>query len=101
MAKHRYPRDLYAILRHRWHDNPVARGWARVDLPEKAILDELLDVCYHASLLTEEGHPIIFRIAFIPRGAPASPPRQEPVALEPVMRYLLGKPVPFTVTELR
>jgi hypothetical protein len=101
MARHRYPRDLQAILRRRWDGEPVADGWPRVDLPEKAVLDELLDVCYHASLLTEEGRPSIFRVAFISGGTPVSPPRREPVALEPIMRYALCQPVPFTVGELR
>jgi hypothetical protein len=72
-----------------------------VDLPEKAVLEELLDVCYHASLLTEEGRPTIFRVAFISGSTPVSPPRREPVALEPIMRYTLCQPVPFTVGELR
>ena len=89
MAKHRYPRDLHAILRRRWRGEPLADGWPRVDLPEKAVLDELLDVCYHASLLTEEGRPTIFRVAFISGSTPVSPPRREPVPLEPIMRYAL------------
>ena len=101
MAKHRYPRNLHAILRRRWRGEPLADGWPRVDLPEKAILDELLDVCYHASLLTEEGRPTIFRVAFIAGSTPVSPPRREPVPLEPIMRYALCPPVPFTVGELR
>ena len=101
MAKHRYPRNLHAILRRRWRGEPLADGWPRVDLPEKAILDELLDVCYHASLLTEEGRPTIFRIAFIAGSTPVSPPLREPVPLEPIMRYALCPPVPFTVGELR
>jgi hypothetical protein len=101
MAKHRYPRDLHAILRRRWRGEPLADGWPRADLPEKAILDELLDVCYHASLLTEEGRPTIFRVAFIAGRTPVSPPRREPVPLEPIMRYALCPPVPFTVGELR
>jgi hypothetical protein len=101
MAKHRYPRDLHAILRRRWRGEPLADGWPRVDLPEKAVLDELLDVCYHASLLTEEGRPTIFRVAFIAGSTPVSPPRQDPVPLELIMRYALYPPVPFTVGELR
>ena len=76
-------------------------GWPRVDLPEKAVLDELLDVCYHASLMAEEGRPTIFRVAFISSSAPVNPPRREPVALEPIMRYAIGKPVSFTEGELR
>jgi len=101
MANRKYPRDLHAILRRRWNGKPVAGGWPRADLPEKAILDELLDVCYHASLLTEEGRPTIFRVAFISSSAATSPPRREPVVLEPIMRYALGQPVSFTMGELR
>src|SRR5947209_2071642 len=101
MANKKYPRDLYAILRRRWNGEPVTDGWPRADLPEKAVLDELLDVCYHASLMAEEGRPTIFRVAFISSSAPAHPPRREPVALEPIMRYVLGQPVSFTVGELR
>src|SRR5882724_5773289 len=101
MTKHRYPRHLYAKLRRRWNGDPLATGWPRVDLPEKAVLDELLDVCYHASLMTEEGRPTIFRVAFISSRTPVSPPRRESVALEPIMRYVLSWPVPFTVGELR
>jgi hypothetical protein len=70
-------------------------------LLEKAVLDEFLNVCYHASLMTEEGRPTIFRVALISGSAPVSPPRREPVSLEPIMRYALGQPVPFTVQELR
>ena len=71
------------------------------DLPEKAVLDELLDVCLHASLMTDEGRPTMFRVALISSMLPVSPSRREPVALEPIMRYALGQPVPFTVQELR
>ena len=101
MTKPNYPRDLYAKLQRRWHGEPLADGWPRVDLPEKVVLDELLDVCYHASLVTEEGRPTIFRLAYISSRTPVSPPRQESIALEPIMRYVLGQPVPFTVGELR
>ncbi len=101
MVKHKYPRDLYLILRRRWRGEPLSEGWPRADLPEKAVLDELLDVCYHASLMTEEGRPTNFRVAFISQSVSVSPPRQYPIPLEPIMRYPLGQPVPFTVEELR
>jgi hypothetical protein len=101
MAKHTYPRDLHAILRTQWNSEPLAEGWPRVDLPEKAVLDEFLDVCYHASLMAEEGRPTVFRVAFISSESPVSPPRNEPIALETITRYALGQPVPFTAGELR
>jgi len=81
MAKKIYPRDLHAILRRQWNGERVTQGWPRADLPEKAVLDELLDVCYHASLMAEEGRPTIFRVAFLAASAPAHPPRQEPSPL--------------------
>lgn len=101
MTKHSYPRDLQAILRRLWNGEPLTNGWPRVDLPEKSILGEFLDVCFLASLLTEEGRPTTFRIALISSDVPVSPPRQEPVTLEPIMRYTLCQPVPFSVQELR
>jgi hypothetical protein len=72
MTKHRYPRDLYVKLRRRWHGEPLADGWTREDLPENGVVDEILDVCYHASLMTEEGRPAIFRVAFISSRTPVS-----------------------------
>jgi hypothetical protein len=101
MTKHRYPRDLHGLLRRGWSSEPLAKGWPRVDLPDKAVLDKLLDVCYHASLMAEEGRPTVFRVAFISSRTPVSPPGREPVALEPIMRYIFGQPVPFTEGELR
>lgn len=47
------------------------------------------------------GRPIVFRVAFVASGAPVWPPRQQPVPLEPVMRYQLDQPVPFIEGELR
>ncbi len=101
MAKLRYPRDLYADLQRVWKAEPLRRGWPRVELPEKGVLDELLNVCYHASLMTEEGRPTDFRVAFIASTASVHPPRKHPIPLEPIMRYALGQPVPFTTGELR
>jgi len=101
MAKLTYPRDLYTDLQRLWNAEPLHSCWPRVDLPERAALNELLDVCYHASLMTEEGRPIVFRVAFIASAACIHPPREQPIPLEPIMRYVLGQPVPFTTGEVR
>ena len=101
MAKLTYPRDLYTDLQRVWNAEPLRSGWSRVDLPERAVLNELLDVCYHASLMTEEGRPIVFRVAFIASTACIHPPREQPIPFEPIMRYVLGQPVPFTTGELQ
>ncbi len=51
--------------------------------------------------MTEGGRPIVFRVVLIAAESPVSPPRKEPVPLEPIMRYLLGQSVPFNEGELR
>lgn len=101
MAKLKYPRDLFTDLQRIWNAEPLSSRWPRVDLPERAVLDELLDVCYHASLMSEEGRPIVFRVALITSTASVHPPREQSIPLEPIMRYMLAQPVPFTTAELR
>lgn len=93
-----YPRDLHAILQGLWDSAPFFPNWPGVELPPKAILDDLLDVCFQASMLTEEGRPTVFRIAYLSSGAPVTPNRAE---LPPVTRYALRAPVPFNEAELR
>jgi hypothetical protein len=93
-----YPRDLYRILERIWDDKPLFRAWPNVKLPAKAVFDEIIDVCYHASMLTEEGRPTVFRIVFLNSQSPASPSDSH---LPSVTRYLLKTPVPFTHGELR
>jgi hypothetical protein len=52
------------------------------------------DVCYHASMLTEEGRLTVFRVVFLDSQSPVSPMDDD--ELPPVTRYLLKEPVPFT-----
>ncbi len=96
---HVYPRDLHGILRGLWDNKPFFPGWPNVELPPKAVFDEIIDVCYHASMLTEEGRPTVFRIVFLGSQSPISPRDGED--LPPVTRYLLKEPRPFTQGELR
>ena len=100
MATRVYPRNLYTELQRRWTAPPLDR-FPQIDLPDKRVFDELVDVCYHASFMTEEGRPIIFRVALIGDDRPVSPNREEPLPLEPIERYLLGQAVPFSEGELR
>lgn len=94
-----FPQDLHGILRRLWDSKPFFRGWPSVELPQKAVFDEIVDVCYHASMLTEEGRPTVFRIVFLDSQSPVSPRDHD--ELPPVTRYLLKEPVPFTQGELR
>ena len=70
-----------------WDNKPFFRGWPNVELPPKAVFDEIIDVCYHASMLTEEGRPTVFRIVFLDSQSPVSP--RDDDELPPVTRYLL------------
>lgn len=94
-----YPRDLYGILQGLWDDKPFYPNWPNVELPPKAVFDEIIDVCYHASMLTEEGRPTVFRIVYLDSHSPISPRDEDD--LPPSTRYLLKEPVPFTQHELR
>jgi hypothetical protein len=94
-----YPRDLHGILQGLWDNKPFFRGWPKVELPPKAVFDEIIDVCYHASMLTEEGRPTVFRIVFLDSQSPTSP--RDGDELPPVARYLLKETIPFTQGELR
>ena len=94
-----YPRDLHAILQKLWDNKPFFPGWPDVELPPRAVFNEIIDVCYHASMLTEEGRPTVFRIVFLDRRSPVSP--RDDDELPPVIRYLFQEPVPFTEGELR
>jgi hypothetical protein len=82
-----------------WDNKSIFPGWPNVDLPPKDVFNQIIDVCYHASLLTEEGRPTVFRIAFLDSQSPVSPRDDE--ELPPVTRYLLEEAVPFTQGELR
>jgi hypothetical protein len=94
-----YPRDLYSILQGLWDPKPFFQGWPKVELPRKAVFDEIVDVCYHASMLTEEGRPTVFRIAYLDSKSPVSP--RDGDQLPPVTKYPFIVPIPFTQGELR
>ena len=93
-----YPHDMHAILLPLWENAPFFPNWPKVELPAKPVLDLLLDVCYHASMMTEEGRPTVFRVLFLPSTASVS--RQDgPVA--PVTKYTFLQTFPFNEAELR
>jgi hypothetical protein len=94
-----YPRDLHGILQGLWDKKPFFRGWPNVELPPKVVFDEIVDLCYQASMLTEEGRPTVFRIVFLDSQNPVSPRDHD--ELPPVTRHLLREPIPFTQGELR
>jgi hypothetical protein len=70
-----------------------------MELPPKAVFDEIIDVCCHASMLTEQSRPTVFRVVFLDSQNRVPPGDDEKVP--PATRYLLKEPVPFTQGELR
>jgi hypothetical protein len=70
-----YPRDLHTVLQERWDSTAFFEGWPAVELPPRPVLEELLDVCFQASMLTEEGRPTVYRVAYIPSGSPVTASR--------------------------
>lgn len=63
MVKFVYPTDIYEILKEKWN----RKKWKDdiiPPIPNKTAFQELLDVVYHASLLTEEARRVWFRVMY-------------------------------------
>ena len=99
MSKFLYPRDLYRSLHKVWNASPFTTGWPPVALPEQQTLNQLLDVCYHASFLVEESRPVTFRAVFLEHTTQIKP--LEADQSHPTELYLFDASVPFTAEELR
>jgi hypothetical protein len=99
MSKFLYPRDLYRRLSKAWNSSPFTTGWPAIALPEQKTLNQLLDVCYHASFLVEESRPVTFRAVFIEKTTPIKPLGAD--NSYPTELYMFDAPLPFTAAELR
>jgi hypothetical protein len=89
-----YPKEFASFVRDCW---PTGNATECASLPDLTVLEQLISVCYQASLLREEGRPVRFRLIFL---APDRfPPDQgPPVGLH---RLLFRDHLPFTERELR
>ena len=54
---HAYPRDLAAAVHGRCHELLLGTG-IQLTLPDRRQLEQVLSVCFQASLLREEGRPV-------------------------------------------
>lgn len=91
-----YPSDLTARVLDRWRQARSA-GEINVPLPAATELSTVLSVCYHATLLREEGRPVTFRLALSEPGAfddAAGPPSG-------LHRLVFARPLPLDQHELR
>ncbi|WP_224981877.1 putative sensor domain DACNV-containing protein [Geomonas agri] len=65
---HSYPRELVAFIYARWRDEAFLervcpeREAGSLQLPERAVLEQVISTCYQASLLREEERPVMFRL---------------------------------------
>ena len=104
-VEHAYPRDLAAFVAARWENSlgnsdshaPVPHNPPVDPLPEASVLEEVLSTCYQASLLREENHPVLFRLA-ISRPEVIPPGSGPPDGLH---RLEFPEPRPFNEQELR
>jgi hypothetical protein len=91
-----YPSDLTERVLVRWREAQAA-GQIGVPLPASADLATILSVCYHATLLREEGRPVTFRLALSKPGVfndAAGPPSG-------LHRLVFARPLPLDQHELR
>jgi hypothetical protein len=59
-----YPKDIKQLLEKAWKKKGITLPDIADLLPPESILEELVEVAYHASLMTEEQRRISFRVAF-------------------------------------
>jgi hypothetical protein len=106
MKRSMYPPDLIAILKREWLKPRPAPQKARPPLPTDEMLRTLLDTCFEASLLREEGRRLAFRVIDYPRTEfdsdlkhrQADPAWERCIAVDRVT--ILSEPRQFSVAEL-
>ena len=95
-GSHAYPSDLAQAVHRRCPGALIGTG-VHLTLPEPSQLEEVLSVCYQASLLREEGRPVTLRVAFA--GPEVFPHAAGPPA--GLHRLVFGDSRPFDQHELR
>ena len=95
-GSHAYPCDLAQAVHRRCPEVLTGTG-IHLTLPEPAQLEEVLSLCYQASLLREEGRPVTFRVALA--GPEVYPPAEGPPA--GLHRLVFSDSRPFDQHELR
>ena len=95
-GSHAYPRDLAETVRGRCMELLPGTG-IQLALPDLPQLEQVLSVCFQASLLREEGRPVTFRLALA--GPEVFPAAEGPPA--GLHRLMFGDSRPFDQHELR
>jgi hypothetical protein len=104
-VKHFYPKDLAEYVHENWNGSnqskemteQVQSGPKLSGPPDLAVLENLISICYQASLMTHEGEPVVFRLILADPGEfsdSAGPP-------DGVQKLELTEYLPLTPFELR
>ncbi|UFS69869.1 diadenylate cyclase [Geomonas sp. RF6] len=99
---HAYPHDLVEFIYQQWRSPSFierlccAGGDTSLQLPDPVVLEQVISICYQASLLREEERPIMFRL--ILRDAELFPVEEGPPT--GLHRLIFSKLRPFNEYEL-
>lgn len=91
-----YPKDIKKLLEQAWQRKGIVLPKVTDLLPEDDILEELVEVAYHASFKTEEQRKIAFRVAFCSK----SELEKESDAIYEIRQVEFPSPIPYNVNEL-
>lgn len=91
-----YPKDIKKLLEQAWERKGIILPEVTDLLPEDDILEELVEVAYHASFKTEEQRKIAFRIAFCSK----SRLEKKSEAIYEIRKVEFPRPIPYSVNEL-
>lgn len=99
-SKRLYPPDVLPLLKKVWKEFEDEYAEPRPALPPDSALVELLSVCYHTSLLKEEGRKLKSRLIVLGRGM--KPDQGANVLPKDELRYaLFDEPSELSIAELR
>jgi hypothetical protein len=96
MTTFSYPKDIKKLLEQAWKRKGIVLPEVTELLPEDNILEELVEVAYHASFKTEEQRKIAFRVALCSK----SDLEKESEAMYEIRRVDFPSPIPYNINEL-
>lgn len=91
-----YPKDIKKLLEQSWERKGIVSPKVTELLPEDDILEEMVEVAYHASFMTEEQRKIVFRVAFCSKADLG----KESDAIYEIRHVEFPRPITYNVHEL-
>ncbi|HPO50325.1 MAG TPA: hypothetical protein PLO89_08390 [Spirochaetota bacterium] len=87
----KYPKDLVELIKNAWKKNKIISDYIE-KIPDDNILDNLLEISYHSSFMTEETRKVRFSLIFCPR--------EDENINKNYQTVLFNKPRDFSLTEI-